>query len=69
MKTVEYIEELKYNWNRISKEQEKSYQGILLATNIQNKIYVNKQEKYQKIIKNKIGFCVINQKTKTEITT
>ena len=23
MKTVEYIEELKYNWNRISKEQEK----------------------------------------------
>lgn len=46
MKTVEYIEELKYNWNRISKEQEKSYQGILLATNIQNKIYVNKQGKY-----------------------
>lgn len=50
MKTVEYIEELKYNSKRISREQEKKlleHFGDNIGNEyIQNKIYVNKQGKY-----------------------
>ena len=49
MKTVEYIEELKYNWNRISKEQEKKLLEYF-GDNISNEY--TEHEQTRKILEN-----------------